>query len=80
MHGLVFLPIIFILYLLPTILAFSKNHHNRVAIGAVNLLLGWTVLGWIVAFIWSLTAPPPREVIYVQQPPNGPLGNKHRQV
>jgi Superinfection immunity protein len=43
-------------YLLPMIIAGRRKHHNLGAIMAVNLLLGWTFLGWIIAFIWSLTA------------------------
>jgi len=43
------------LYFLPTIVASSKNKQNTGAIFALNLLLGWTVIGWILAFIWALT-------------------------
>jgi hypothetical protein len=43
-------------YFLPAIIAFSRGHHNSGAILALDLLLGWTALGWIVAFVWSLTA------------------------
>ena len=44
------------LYFLPLLIAVPRNHHNAMAIAALNLLLGWTLLGWIVALIWSLTA------------------------
>ena len=47
------------LYILPTIIASNVKHHNAAAIFILNLLLGWTVLGWIAALIWSLTRPPP---------------------
>lgn len=43
-------------YFLPAVLAFYRGHHNRVAILVLNLLLGWTFLGWVGALIWSLTA------------------------
>jgi hypothetical protein len=33
----------------------GRRHHNRSAIIALNLLLGWTILGWITALVWSLT-------------------------
>lgn len=46
------------LYFLPTYLAYKHEHHNTVAIFALNLLLGWTVLGWIAALVWALTRPP----------------------
>lgn len=43
-------------YFLPTIIASTRGHVNANAIFATNFLLGWTFLGWVVAFIWSLTA------------------------
>ena len=49
---------ILIIYCLPSIVAGLRRHHNRVAIGACNLLLGWTILGWIGALVWALTRPP----------------------
>jgi hypothetical protein len=39
-------------YFLPTILA--SKHRNQTAIFALNLLLGWTLLGWVVALVWAL--------------------------
>lgn len=48
--------ICFILYFLPHIIAAARDHHNRIAIFCLNLLAGWTILGWFAALIWSLTA------------------------
>ena len=45
-----------LIYLVPTIVAYGRLHHNRPAILALNILLGWTILGWIVSLVWSLTA------------------------
>ena len=47
--------ILFLIYWLPTIIAIVRDHQSRMAIFAVNLLFGWTVIGWFFAFIWSLT-------------------------
>lgn len=44
-----------ILHFMPTIVAFARGHGSKWAIFAVNLLLGWTVICWIWALIWSLT-------------------------
>ncbi|MBF8773886.1 superinfection immunity protein [Pseudomonas fulva] len=44
------------MYLLPTIIAWSRSHHNKAPILLLNLLLGWTVLGWLAALIWSVSA------------------------
>ena len=45
------LLVIMPLYFLPTLLGWSEK--KRGAIFAVNFLLGWTVIGWIVAFVWA---------------------------
>jgi hypothetical protein len=41
---------------LPTLIALLRGHHNAFAIFLTNLLLGWTVIGWLIALIWSTTA------------------------
>lgn len=43
------------LYFLPNLIAYGRGHCNGHAILALNILLGWTMLGWIIAMIWSLT-------------------------
>lgn len=42
-------------YFVPTFIALSRGHHNPGPLIAVNVLLGWTILGWIVAFAMSLS-------------------------
>lgn len=45
-----------LMYFLPSVIAFGvRKKQNAAAIFALNLLLGWTVVGWIAALIWSLT-------------------------
>lgn len=44
-----------VIYLFPATVASGRKHNNSVAIFAFNLLLGWSVLGWIAALIWALT-------------------------
>lgn len=53
MEALVFAALF---YFLPTLIALLRGHHNGFAIFLTNLLLGWTLIGWIVALIWSTTA------------------------
>jgi hypothetical protein len=43
-------------YFIPSIIALARSHHNGFAIFLTNLLLGWTLIGWIVALIWACTA------------------------
>jgi cytoskeletal protein RodZ len=49
--------LVLVLYVAPSMVAFARSHHNKWAIVAFNLLLGWTVLGWIGVLIWSLRRP-----------------------
>ena len=48
--------LVLLAYFLPSMVAGGREHHNAGAIFALNLLLGWTGLGWVWAFVWSLTA------------------------
>jgi Superinfection immunity protein len=43
------------LYFLPTIIVLARHKKNVLGPILVNVLLGWTVIGWIVALIWALT-------------------------
>jgi len=50
------LLVLLALYFTPALVAFGRDHHQRAAILVLNLFLGWTVLGWIGALVWSATA------------------------
>jgi hypothetical protein len=53
-HGLVILAIIVGLYFIPYWVALSRMKNNRNAILIVNLIFGWTFIGWIVALVWAV--------------------------
>ena len=57
MEGLGFFIIIgsILLYFLPTIIANNRKRDNLGAIAVLNLLAGWTGIGWLVALLWSMT-------------------------
>ena len=55
------------LYFLPTIIASGRHLHERTSIALLNFFLGWTFIGWIVALIWAIAAPPPY-IIYARPP------------
>lgn len=50
-----FLLLGLVVYLLPAILALRKGHPNRRGIFLLNLLTGWSVIGWALALVWSLS-------------------------
>ena len=56
MIGSILFYIVIALYFIPSIVALIRSKSNLLAIIALNILLGWTVIGWIVALVWSLTS------------------------
>lgn len=55
MEAIVYLVVGAAIYFLPAFVASQRNHRNAGAIFILNLFLGWTFLGWVIALIWSLT-------------------------
>ena len=49
----------FVIYFLPTIVALVRQKRNFVSILLLNLFLGWTLIGWIVALVWASTVDAP---------------------
>lgn len=48
-----FLIIFFLIYFAPSIVGYAKKKHNKGAIFVLNLFLGWTLIGWVVALVWA---------------------------
>ncbi len=44
-----------LIYFAPALIAVIRGHLSSVAILVLNVALGWTLLGWFVALIWSFT-------------------------
>ena len=42
-------------YLFPAVIAWARRHRNRAAIILLDILLGWTLLGWVAAMVWAFT-------------------------
>lgn len=49
-----FLAIFCVAYFVPSIVAYVRSNRNSGAILALNIFLGWTVIGWVVALVWAL--------------------------
>lgn len=49
-----FLAFITVLYFLPTLIGHNKR--DVLGIFIVNLIFGWTFIGWIVALVWACSA------------------------
>jgi hypothetical protein len=50
-------PLVLGVYFLPAIVAAGRRHERELSVMAMNLLFGWTVIGWIVALRMALEAP-----------------------
>lgn len=51
--GIAFLIFAIMIYFLPAELAASNKHRNALAVFLLNLFLGWTFIGWVVALVWA---------------------------
>ncbi len=54
MKGILILIVLFMVYFFPAFQAWTCKHRNTRAIFALNLLLGWTFIGWVIALVWAL--------------------------
>jgi hypothetical protein len=65
--GWIIVPLIVAAYMLPTIIAFSRKHHDRRLVMMLNVVLGCTVMGWLAALIWALAwEPKEKRINWVQ--------------
>ncbi len=53
--GIAFL-IVGIIYIMPSIVAFRRNHPNRWIILVINIAFGGTIIGWGIALVWAMRA------------------------
>ncbi|MCA0302172.1 MAG: superinfection immunity protein [Proteobacteria bacterium] len=53
--SLVVLALVAGLYFVPSIIAWRRHVAPRVGILLVNLLLGWTMFGWVGSLIWAVS-------------------------
>ena len=41
-------------YFVPYMIAVARGKENSLAIGLLNIFLGWTLAGWVVALVWAV--------------------------
>lgn len=49
-----------VIYFLPAMIADRRARHDLLTIALFNAVIGWTVLGWLLALYWALQPNPPR--------------------
>ena len=52
-----------LMYFLPAII--GRDKHDAAGIFLLNLFVGWTVIGWVIALIWACIAEPRAHVRFV---------------
>lgn len=52
-----FIIVLAVLYFVPSAIALLRRHRNAIAIVALNIFLGWTLVGWVVSLVWGLSNP-----------------------
>ena len=62
-------------YLLPTVIGSARHAPDLWAVALINIALGWTVGGWIVALVMAMRSPPPpaQPITIINQPAAPPV-------
>lgn len=59
--GFLYLIILVVAYFVPLLVAWLRHVPNWGSVAVVNVLLGWTIVGWIIALAMACRSkPPPR--------------------
>ena len=70
--GWALLILVGVAYPIPALIAAARGHPNVIAISVVDLVLGWTVIGWLGALAWSFGhRKPPMQMAPVDTPRKG---------
>jgi hypothetical protein len=57
---LIVMGILFVPYFIPSIIARKKVNFTGILL--LNIFLGWTLLGWVIALIWAISDKTPEEI------------------
>ena len=44
-----------LIYMVPTLVAIGRKHSRTKMIALVNIFVGWSVVGWIAAMVWTFS-------------------------
>jgi hypothetical protein len=53
-----FLILAMVFYFVPAIVAALRHTHNATGILLLNILFGWTIVGWFVALVMAICSAP----------------------
>ena len=55
LYLIIFLSFAAVVFMIPTIIACYRKHPHRLWIALMNILLGGTVVFWLISLFWSCT-------------------------
>lgn len=67
------LPVLAI-YLIPAIIGFIRKKDNKMAILLLNLFLGWSLIGWVIALVWAVSKDKQPQTIIINNGPGNQAG------
>jgi Superinfection immunity protein len=70
--ALVLVIVLLGIYLIPLIVALIRSVPNTGSVAVINILLGWTLVGWAVALAMACRSHPQPVIIQQVQPPYPP--------
>lgn len=50
------LLVLFFLYFVPSVIAINRQHPQVGPIVIINLFFGWSLIGWVIALAWAVSA------------------------
>ena len=54
LFSLICLISLLICYFIPSMIALSRNHPQKLAIFFLNLFLSWSFVGWVISLVWAV--------------------------
>lgn len=61
MEGLVLWGLLLGVYFLPTVVAFARGVSSAWSVAIINVFLGWTLIGWVVALAMAARSVPQQQ-------------------
>lgn len=55
MEAVVFIAVVTFVYFLPLFVAVSRRTANQNSVAIINIFLGWTFLGWVIALAMAVS-------------------------
>jgi len=51
------LPVGLAIYFIPGMVAYWKHHSRPHVVLLFNVLIGWTLIGWVITLVWAVANP-----------------------